>query len=227
MPSVSIISGGNESGIKISTSLPDPSRGPTGPAGPAGVAGAAGPTGPSGGPVGPVGPIGPTGPTGSGITGPAGSEPIIIAYEIKVQNSGSGNKFYIRKKGETAWILHPSLVLYEGFSYSFEQKDASNVGHEFRVSTDVDGTHGGGSQYTTGWTGTGVLGNSTNPYTITFKIDQLAPTLYYYCAAHSGLASSGSQNGGIITDTIGGPTGPTGARGPSGGPTGPAGPTGA
>ena len=36
MPGITIISGGNESGTQISTSLPDPSRGPTGPIGPVG-----------------------------------------------------------------------------------------------------------------------------------------------------------------------------------------------
>ena len=115
------------------------------------------------------------------------------------------------------------MVLYEGFTYTFEQKDASNVGHEFRASTDADGTHGGGSQYLTGWTGTGVLGNSTNPYIVTFKVAQFAPTLYYYSAGASGIGGEG----GFVTDTIGGPTGPTGPQGPSGGPAGPTGPTGA
>ena len=119
MPGITIISGGNESGTQISTSLPDPSRGPPGPigpVGPTGADGADGAEGPSGGPPGPIGPIGPIGPTGEGITGPPGSEPIIVAYEIKVQNAGAGNKFYIKRKEETSWILHPSITLYEGFS---------------------------------------------------------------------------------------------------------------
>jgi hypothetical protein len=88
-----------------------------------------------------------------------------INYTVSVTNS----KFVIM--GETT----PTLELYEGNTYVFTYPS----GHPFRLSTTSDGTHGGGSEYTTG-----VTHNSSTQ--TTFVVPASAPQLYYYCANHSG-----------------------------------------
>jgi len=54
-----------------------------------------------------------------------------------------------------------------------------------RFSTTSDGTHGGGSEYTTGVTTSGTPGNA-GAYT-QIIVASGAPTLYYYCTNHSGM----------------------------------------
>ena len=56
-------------------------------------------------------------------------------------------------------------------------------GHPFKFSTTSDGTHGGGSEYTTG-----VTHNSSTQVTIVVATD--APTLYYYCSSHSAMGGT-------------------------------------
>ena len=77
-------------------------------------------------------------------------------------------------------LLSPSIT------YRFDQSDSSNSGHPLRLSTTSDGTHGGGSAFTTGVTAVGTPG-SAGAYT-QVKLEQDAPdTLYYYCTNHSGM----------------------------------------
>ena len=54
-----------------------------------------------------------------------------------------------------------------------------------RFSTTANGTHGGGSEYTTGVTTNGTPG-SAGAYT-QITVASGAPTLYYYCTNHSGM----------------------------------------
>ena len=92
---------------------------------------------------------------------------------------GSGNKYYIDGS------VSPTLNLTEGSVFRFDQSDSSNSGHPLRFSTTANGTHGGGSEYTTGVVTAGTPGSSGAYTQIT--VASGAPTLYYYCTNHSGM----------------------------------------
>ena len=108
-------------------------------------------------------------------------------YTVKVVND-SGNKYRFDDFGTSA----VTLELEEGSTYVFDQSDSSNSGHPLRFSTTSDGTHGGGSEYTAGVTTTGTPGSAGAKTTIV--VASGAPTLYYYCSAHSGMGGQADTN---------------------------------
>ena len=91
-----------------------------------------------------------------------------------MSNPGSGNKYYL--DGELA----ANVQLIPGVTYRFDQSDNSNSGHPLRLSTTKNGTHGGGSAYTTGLTVAGSAG-SAGGYTQLVVNAATAYKLYYYC----------------------------------------------
>ena len=99
-------------------------------------------------------------------------------YTVTVVDD-SGNKFRFDGFGTSA----VTLDLAEGGTYIFNYPSA----HPFRFSTTSDGTHGGGSEYTTG-----VTHNSSTQVTIVVAAS--APTLYYYCSSHSGMGGQVNTN---------------------------------
>tara|TARA_R110001632_G_scaffold175841_1_gene295534 strand:- start:530 stop:1231 length:702 start_codon:yes stop_codon:yes gene_type:complete len=111
--------------------------------------------------------------TGVSATGFVGDVAISAAatYTVTVQSYGGGNRYYIDGTRQ------PTLNLSEGSTYQFDWSAAT--GHPLRFSTTSDGTHGGGSEYTTGVT------INTGTYTSTITVAVGAPTLYYYCQFHS------------------------------------------
>ena len=87
----------------------------------------------------------------------------------------SGSKYYVEG------VLQDSLVLIKGDTYIFDYSAATS--HPFKISTTSDGTHGGGSEYTSG--------TSTASNALTFVVPSDAPAqLYYYCSSHSGMGGS-------------------------------------
>ena len=100
-------------------------------------------------------------------------------FTVTVANPGAGNRYYIDSN------LQQVLDLVEGETYRFDQADSSNSGHPLRFSTTPNGTHGGGSEYTTGVTTNGTPG-SAGAYTQIVVADN-APKLYYYCTNHSAM----------------------------------------
>tara|TARA_B100000424_G_C22936558_1_gene498333 strand:- start:2 stop:892 length:891 start_codon:yes stop_codon:yes gene_type:complete len=124
-----------------------------------------------------------TGLAGTTAIGTVSVTTLTATYTVTVASGtnsyGTGNKFYIDGS------VSPTLTLNEGGTYRFDQSDSSNSTHPLRFSTTANGTHGGGSEYTTGVTTNGTPGSSGAYTQIT--VASGAPTLYYYCTNHSGM----------------------------------------
>ena len=98
--------------------------------------------------------------------------------------SDSGNKYQMNTYLGSA----PTLELVRGKTYKFDQSHASNATHPLRFSTQANGTHANGVEYTEGVTYVGTAGQAGS-YT-QIVVGANAPTLYYYCTNHSGMGST-------------------------------------
>ena len=117
-------------------------------------------------------------------------------YTVTVAGkTGGGNAFYIDS------VERPVLTLNEGETYIFNLSDNTVDSHPFFLSTTSDGSHSGGSVYTTGVIfkingssvsqsayASGYASATTRALEIT--VASSAPTLYYYCSSHSGMGNS-------------------------------------
>ena len=115
----------------------------------------------------------------------SGQETETITLNVTVAND-SGNKYYISSYTGSA----PSVELIKGNTYIFDQSSSTNTGHPLRFSVQPDGTHNGGSEWVDGVTVVGTPGTS-GAYTQIVVGDNF-PTLYFYCAVHSGMGSDAS-----------------------------------
>ena len=97
---------------------------------------------------------------------------------------GSGNKYYANDITNNE---SPDIRLEAGKTYRFLQSDSSNSTHPMRLSLQEDGTHGGGSEYTSNIDYVGSAGSSGAYLQFTVPADIDADTLYYYCQNHSGM----------------------------------------
>ena len=130
----------------------------------------------------------------SGMGGQANTvdSSVLRVLTVTVANPGAGNRYYIDG------VLQETVNLAEGYTYRFDQSAGSNGGHPFKFSTTSNGTHSGGSEYTTGVTYNGTPGNP-GAYT-QIAVAASAPQLYYYCQYHSGM---GGQANTVDSDTWG------------------------
>lgn len=110
-----------------------------------------------------------------------------INKNVIVRNYGS-NKYAIDDVSNNIdYLKQPILTLTRGKTYRFDQSDSSNAGHPLKFSTTSNGTHGGGTEYTTGVTYNGTAG-SAGAYT-EIIITATTPVLYYYCLNHSNMGN--------------------------------------
>ena len=107
---------------------------------------------------------------------------LIRTFTVTVANPGAGNRYYIDG------VLQETVTLAEGYTYRFDVSDSSMGSHPFKFSTTSNGTHNGGSEYTTGVTTSGTTGQA-DAY-VQIAVAASAPQLYYYCQYHSGMGGS-------------------------------------
>ena len=119
----------------------------------------------------------------------------MTTYTVTVVSTGSGNKYFIDG------VQQATVTLDAGTQYVFNQDAASNAGHPFNFSQTSNGTHGGGTVYTTNvvYTGDGATVSAAdyainfNSYTtrsVTITPAEALSILYYYCTYHSGMGGT-------------------------------------
>ncbi len=128
--------------------------------------------------------------SGSGVTIAAAINGVISHHNAKTATATmyvrvAGGKYYIND------VLTKSFNLFPGMTYKFHQEDGTNANHPLRFSTTVDGTFGGGVDYTTGVITSGTPGSS-GAYTQIAVTSSTAATLYYFCDHHSGYGTGGT-----------------------------------
>ena len=104
-------------------------------------------------------------------------------YTVTVQSTDSGNKYLLDGNQQYTPVLYPGGV------YTFDQSHSSNSNHPLRFSITDNGTHGGGSEYTTGVETNGTPGSSGAYTRITISTSTPSP-LYYYCTNHSAMGAN-------------------------------------
>ena len=123
-------------------------------------------------------------------------------YTVKVV-SDNGNKYRFDDFGTSA----VTLDLAEGGSYVFDLSHSSVDGHPMKFSTTANGSHGGGSTYSTGVTyildgvekSEADYVNTTNFNAATSRLLKItvaasAPTLYYFCHYHNLMGGQANTN---------------------------------
>ena len=96
-----------------------------------------------------------------------------MEVSVAANANGSGNVYVI------SGVQKKSLVVEIGKTYSFTHPTE----HPLRFSTTADGTHGGGSEFTSG------VDTSTDGVTLITISSETPLDLYYYCSIHSGMGS--------------------------------------
>ena len=125
---------------------------------------------------------------GSGTFTPS---PSTQNYKVKIVAYEGANYFELNS------VRAPIITLYEGNTYYFDLSDSSlynvisSANHQLRFSETPDGTHGGGTAYTSGVTtsSASIKVGTTGAY-IQIIVPTGSPTLYYYCVNHSGMGNT-------------------------------------
>ena len=100
-----------------------------------------------------------------------------IEVSVAANNDGAGNVYVI------GGVQKKALTLEVGTTYTFTHPS----GHPLLFSETGDGTHNGGTDYTTGV-------DSSIAGTTVIEVTSSTPTvLYYYCSLHSGMGSTATQ----------------------------------
>ena len=107
----------------------------------------------------------------------------------------SGSKMYLigdAGKFTMDGIVQDNITFLEGNTYIFNVADSSMIGHTLKFSTTSDGTHAGGTEYTSGVTASGTAGSANAKITVVVpsKTPSTDPgsavdKLYYYNGGHT------------------------------------------
>ena len=119
------------------------------------------------------------------------------ASEITFTITISGGKLYVDGQEQQTLSVLP------GMTYKFDLSDSSLSANSFKLSATADGTHGGGSAFTTGVTESGTAG--TTGASLTWDVPVNVPTeMNYY---DENTAGAGASTGAIdATAAAGGAT---------------------
>ena len=115
---------------------------------------------------------------------------VTVASGTKLDGS-TGNIYVI------SGVARPTLSLQGARLYRFDLSNSSVSGHPFNFSTTSNGTHAGGSSYTTGVTVVGTPGNA-GAY-VEILTTNTSSTLHYYCSNHSNMGSSLGITSRVVT----------------------------
>mgnify|MGYP003641480759 CR=1 FL=1 len=99
---------------------------------------------------------------------------------------GDQERYTINGTYLNATALVSDFTFLIGNTYRFDQSNAFNVDHPLRFSTTIDGTWGGGVEYTTGVTIVGTPGTAGAYSEITVTGGTTSP-LYVYCPSNEGF----------------------------------------
>ena len=107
---------------------------------------------------------------------------------VKVQNIG-GSDFFVFSGTPTGTYsrFYNQTGFMQGGTYTFDQSDSSNAGHQLKFSETQDGTHttGGTGNLSAGVSHTGTAGtNGTTVLTVSASTPSI---IYYYCSTHAGM----------------------------------------
>ncbi|HAW74279.1 MAG TPA: hypothetical protein DCW74_00915, partial [Alteromonas australica] len=128
-------------------------------------------------------------------------------YKVRVVATDQGNRYQFRNSTDSATFNQSqvTLNLQEGGTYTFDVSHSTVDGHPMKFSTTSNGSHGGGTTYSTGVVykldGVAVSEtdyvnnfNSATSRTVAITVAASAPTLYYFCHYHSAMGGQINTN---------------------------------
>ena len=112
----------------------------------------------------------------------------------------SGGKFVIDGQSQATISFRPGVVHRFDLSDSSLYNATTTLNHQLKFSTTSDGTHNEGTAYTTGvTTSAATIDIGTAGAYIQIVVASGAPTLYYYCANHSGMGNQANTSQYVTT----------------------------
>ena len=129
------------------------------------------------------------------VDGTISSSNVVLAGGSSVESTPY--YFTVTVNGSSKFVIdgtqQPTIPLYRGVTYRFNQSDSSNGSHPFRISTTAEG-----SQYASGSSYNGSNGSSGAYRQFIVPLD--APdTMYYNCSSHSNMGGTLKILSGIVT----------------------------
>ena len=121
---------------------------------------------------------------------------------LNIQSGGGLSAYtqilsFVYDFGSGTYQYSPNISVDSDRIVRFTQVDSSNTGYPLRLSTSQDGTHTGGSAWTTGVTIVGTPGSSGSYIEIDLSIENIATTSTFYIY---GIVANMNGQGGLLVD---------------------------